>query len=204
MAAVEYQKITPISVNKLDDKELRKLYSGLRSILRKRVERAGKNAIYNVPPAVKDVKPDELKMAVSDLAAKLRDPGSRTKREKGKKVSPVTKSWKKLVQTFPELKRYQMKEFGKFMDMIRERMGERYAVSVVNQFSELKRTGVVMNTIASKYKDFLETDRNLNRLVEGMLAVKSNTGKIQSEDIDKFFKIKRDADGNIINKEEVL
>lgn len=206
MAAIDYSNITPISLQKLEEKELRALYSGLRSILRKRLERQGKEAVYDIPAPTKAVAAEDLKMEVADIAAKLRDDSTRVSRKKGGKitVSPVTKSYKKLVKKFPELKRYQMKEFGRFMDMIRERMGERYILSVINEFSEMKRLGVTMNTIADKYKDFLENSRSLGLLVDAILATKAETGSVRSKDIDEILGIERDRNGKIKNKGEVL
>lgn len=185
MAAVNYDRITPYTLIGVDEKNLRKMYSEMRSILRKRNERMRAKGIeppFKTPVPTKEVPTSVLKAEVAELAYQLREPTtSFAKRNQ----TPETKAVRSLQSKGFDIKRSQLKSFGRFMDMIRERMGERYKTEVVNKFSELQRQGVRIDVIERNFKKYLESNEKLEELVNAVQRAHANTGGVKVSDIKK-------------------
>ena len=185
MAGIEYNKITPYTLIGVDEKNLRQLYSGLRSILRKRNERmqaAGIEPPFKTPVPTKEVPTSVLRAEVAELAYQLREP---TTSIASRNLTPQTKAVRTLQSKGFQIKRSQLKSFGRFMDMIRERMGERYKTEVVDKFVELQRQGVRIDTIERNFKKYLESSEKLDELVSAVQRTRANTGSAHIKDIRK-------------------
>lgn len=185
MATVNYERITPYTLIGVDEKNLRKMYSEMRSILRKRNERMQAKGIeppFKTPVPTKEVPTSVLKAEVAELAYQLREPTTSIAK---RNLSPETKAVRSLQQHGFDIKRSQLRSFGRFMDMIRERMGERYKTEVVHKFSELQRQGVRIDVIERNFKKYLESSDKLEELVSAVERTHANTGSAKVADIKK-------------------
>lgn len=176
MAAIDYQNINPANIKLLSEKELKATYSGLRSILRKRIERMAKKGIespYPMPVPTKEVPADLLRSEVAELASQLRDPGTRM--SGGRKLSPQTKAIRTLQAKGYNIRRGQLASFAKFMELVHDRMKNIYEVKpVINAYIELRRQGVSIEIIKEKFADFVESEKQLEKLVQAAQNAKVN------------------------------
>lgn len=165
MAKINYQSINPRTVAKLSEKAARELYSGMRSILRKRNERmtaAGKTPAFRTPEPVKNV--ENVKAELSRLAAELRSPLS--------SITGVAKRQKRSAETLQrhgyDIPKGKLDDFGRFMEATRKRQGETYKGKsgvAAQAYTELIKTGVSGKTIERSFKKWLENTERLNELV---------------------------------------
>ena len=164
---LDVSKINPRSVSKMTDKAVRELYTGLRSILRKRNERAearGITPVYPTPAPVRGVPPRLLRSEVQDIAAALRDPVSKI----SGKLNREQKAARTLASHGYHIPTDNMDDFGRFMEATRKRQGETYKGKsgvAVQAYEELVKAGVSGKTIERSFKKWLESDAKLNMLV---------------------------------------
>lgn len=164
---VIYRNVNPKTIATLSAKELRTLYSGMRSILRKRNERfisKGITPVYSTPKPVKGLSEKKIKALVPEIARQLRDPlTSLPKYEaRAKKISETLKSHKYDID--PD----KLGDFGRFMEATRKRQGETYKGKsgvAVQAYTELVKTGVSGKTIDRSFKKWTESQERLNTLV---------------------------------------
>lgn len=164
---IDISKINPRSVSKLTDKTVRELYSELRSILRKRNERAeakGLSPYYPTPAPIRGVPPRLLRSEVQDIAAALRDPMS-SLMMRGSREGKIAA---KLASHDYHIPINKLDDFGRFMEATRKRQGETYkgkSKGNVQAYEELVKTGVSGKTIDRSFKYWLESEHKLNTLV---------------------------------------
>ena len=159
--------INPRSISRLADREVRQVYSELRSILRKRNERAeakGLSPVYPTPAPVRGVPPRLLRSEIQDLAAAVRDPLSKlsVRQTREGKIAATLASHSYNIPID------KLDDFGRFMEATRKRQGETYKGKsgiAAQAYEELVKAGVSGKTIARSFKNWLESSEKINMLV---------------------------------------
>lgn len=167
MKKTELLKLTPASIRKMGEKEVRRAYSEARSILRKRNERiesAGFKSIYKTPEPVKNVAPGSLKNALADVTAALRGPMSSVQgvRARLEKIS------KELAGHKWDIPPEKLDDFGRFMEATRKRQKATYKGKsgvAATAYTELRKAGVSGKTIERSFKKWLENTEKMDLLV---------------------------------------
>ena len=167
MAKANYQNVNPRSIANKPERELRKMYSEFRSILRKRNERleaAGRTPAFRTPSPVRGVPSADLGMETAKLAAILRSPQS--------SISGMLQRAKRTTNTLKshgyDIDPDKLDDFGRFMEATRKRQGETYKGKsgvAAQAYTELVKTGVSGKTIERSFKKWLEDTDKLNDLV---------------------------------------
>lgn len=167
MAGINYERLNPRSIARLSEKEVRRLYSGVRSILRKRNERLiakGITPIYPTPAPVKEVPKGLLKSELADISAAVRDPASMLSAT----LTRAGKTARTLAEHGFTVPTDKLDDFGRFMEATRKRQGETYKGKsgiAAQAYTELVKTGVSGKTIARSFRKWLEDSERLNLLV---------------------------------------
>lgn len=164
---VIYRNVNPKTIATLSAKELRTLYSGMRSILRKRNERfieKGIKPTYKTPKPLKRLSDKQVKKLVPEIARQLRDPLTNLKKyqERAEAISAklATHKW--------DIPPEKLDDFGRFMEATRKRQGETYKGKsgvATTAYTELVKTGVSGKTIARSFSKWLESQYRINYLV---------------------------------------
>lgn len=175
-----YLNLNPRSISRMTAKEVRTAYSSLRSILRKRNERAeakGIAPVYPTPAPVKQVPNRLLRSELADVAVALRDPVSKI----SGKLNQQQKAARTLASHGFRIPTDKMSDFGRFMEATRKRQGETYKGKsgvAVQAYEELVKAGVSGKTIERSFKKWLENTETLNQLVNAaQIAAESHPGK---------------------------
>lgn len=192
MSKISYQNINPRTVEKLSVKAARKLYSGMRSILRKRNERLkahGITPVYPTPPAVRDLQESMLKSELAWVGAALRSPVSML----SGKLSKNEKASRKLASHGYYIPPDKMDDFSRFMEATRKRQGETYKgkSGIASQaYTELVKTGVSGKTIERSFKKWLEDSEKLNALVTAAQQAKDThpTKRVTAAELKQIMK----------------
>lgn len=175
-----YQTVNPYTISKITAKEARQLYSELRSILRKRNERAqakGITPVYPTPAPVKSVPQSLIKSEIIEIGVALRDPVSKI----SAKLTKEQRAARTLASHGFTIPTGKMDDFGRFMEATRKRQGETYKGKsgvAAQAYTELTKAGVSGKTIERSFKKWLEDSEKLNTLVTAAQnAADSHPGK---------------------------
>lgn len=192
MAKANYQNVNPRSIANKPEREIRKMYSEFRSIMRKRNERLkarGITPVYPTPPAVRDLQESMLKSELAWVAAALRSPVSML----SGKLSKNEKASRKLASHGYYIPPDKMDDFGRFMEATRKRQGETYKgkSGIASQaYTELVKTGVSGKTIERSFKKWLEDSEKLNALVTAAQQAKDThpTKRVTAAELKQIMK----------------
>lgn len=167
MAAAHYQNVNPRTLANVANKELRRMYSEFRSIIRKRNERltaSGRTPAFPTPAPVRSISEADLMAEVARQAAILRSPQS--------SITGILKRGRRTADTLRshgyDIDPGKLDDFGRFMEATRKRQGETYKGKsgiAAQAYTELVKTGVSGKTIERSFKKWLEDSEKLNDLV---------------------------------------
>lgn len=198
MAKINYKSINPRTLSRFkedtagDLRQLRSLYSGMRSILRKRNERivaSGRKSIFPTPAPIANVPQAELKKAVAKLAANLRSSQSTLtgKKLREQKISATLKEHKHDIPV------NQLEDFGRFMKATYNRQGETYkgkSSVAATMYEEFRKLGVTGKTLANSFAKYLENYSKMNDLLNVAIQLKDNHPSTRVTGVELRAKIK--------------
>lgn len=160
MARNKYMDLNPQSISEMDPKEVRKAYSELRSIARKRADRleaAGFEARRFDPVA--NVDPDDMDEQLAELAYFLQSPGSSVK------VARQEKEQASLLAHGYNIS--NIDKFGNFMEEMRQRYKNRmYRDSdpFAKVYEASERRGIPISTIKKEFGKWLRSEEDAKKL----------------------------------------
>lgn len=187
-----YTGLNPAKIEKMTLKEIRKAYTTMRDVMRKRnqrLEAAGKPINFPTPPKLKDMPDSVVKQETAELARALKDPRSMLKTidTKEARISSTLESHGY------EIPPDQLDDFGRFMEETRKRMGETYvgkSGGAARAYTELRKAGVSGKTLARSFKKYMENMDRLSDLVTAAQnARKSHPDKrVTGVELEKIMK----------------
>lgn len=160
MARNKYMDLNPQSISEMDPKEVRKAYSELRSIARKRADRleaAGFEARRFDP--VNKVDPNDMDEQLAELAYFLQSPGSSVKvaRQEKEQASLLARGYNIS----------NIDKFGNFMEEMRQRYKNRmYRDSdpFAKIYEASERRGIPISTIKKEFGKWLRSEEDAKKL----------------------------------------
>lgn len=156
-----YKTYNIIEVRKLSESELRKAYSAIRDVAQKRSKRleavAGRTDLVKSldAPKLKDLKSvSEIRSALLDLSNAIKDPRSKLSTYK----SWERKNIESLKRAGYDIKRENLKEFGEFMELMRERFKVKHipgSDQIASIFSNTQELGIPIETVKRQFGSYL-------------------------------------------------
>ena len=170
--ASSYKNLNPQSISDLSVKEMKRAYSELRSIARKRADRleaAGFQATRFDP--VSNVDPDDLEYELARVAAYLRSPGSRvmTARKEKEQITLAARGYN--IEDF--------NAFGDFMDEIRYRFkGRKMGDSdpYVQIYDAAEKRNMTIKTLQREFGKYLNYAASAEAFKEVIQKAPASTG----------------------------
>lgn len=150
----------PQNIRAMSDKEVRKAYSEVRSIARKRVERMRRSEFKDTDIAnktfkpVKDLSPAQLRRELLDVSVFVRDPRSLLNYHR----NIVSKTLETLSSHGYTVAEKDLKAFGDFMEFVRDRWkGYKLPPSDIPAqiFEKATAKGISARTLMTEFKAFL-------------------------------------------------
>ena len=178
MSRNKYMDLNPQSISEMDPKEVRKAYSELRSIARKRADRleaAGFEARRFDPVA--NVDPDDMDEQLAELAYFLQSPGSSVK------VARQEKEQASLLAHGYNIS--NIDKFGAFMDEMRQRYKNRmYRDSdpFAKVYEASERRGIPISTIKKEFGKWLRSEEDAKKLQAQLEELPLSSAKQFSSD----------------------
>lgn len=172
-ARIDYN---PQNVRELSDAQLRKAYSEVRSIARKRVERMAKSEFADTDianrsfPTVRQVKIEDLRNALLDVSQFVRDPRSLLNYHR----NIVTKTINTLESHGYSIPRENLKDFGDFMEFARDRWkGRKMPPSdyVASIYESVSKKGISAKTLMREFRTWLDEEESIDSL---MIAIENS------------------------------
>lgn len=169
--ASKYKDLTPQDISEMTDKELRKAYSELRSIARKRADRleaAGFEAQRFNP--LNKVPSGDLEQELIELSYYLRSPGSSLKVARQEREQATLAAHGYNVQ--------DVRSFGRFMDNMRYRYRNRkYPDSGVfaDIFIQAERRKMSEKTLQREFSRYLKTEEDAVKLRDALASAPERT-----------------------------
>lgn len=166
----------PQNVRELSDAQLRKAYSEVRSIARKRVERMAKSEFADTDianrsfPTVRQVKTEDLRNALLDVSQFVRDPRSLLNYHR----NIVTKTINTLESHGYAIPRENLKDFGDFMEFARDRWkGRKMPPSdyVASIYETASKKGISAKTLMREFRTWLDEEESMDSL---MIAIENS------------------------------
>ena len=170
--ASNYKNLNPQSIGDLSVREMRRAYSELRSIARKRADRleaAGFQATRFDPVA--NVDPEDLEYELARVAAYLRSPGSRliTARKEKEQITLAARGY--------NITDYNA--FGDFMDEIRYRFKGRHmddSDPYVQIYDALEKRNMTVKTLQREFGKYMNYARTAEIFLETLQNAPTQTG----------------------------
>lgn len=190
--ASSYKNLNPQSIGDLSVKEMKKAYSELRSIARKRADRleaAGFQATRFDPVA--NVDPDDLEYELARVAAYLRSPGSRviTARKEKEQITLVARGYN--IEDFDK--------FGDFMDEIRYRFKGRHLddsdpyVQIYDAAEKRNMSAKTLQREFGKYMNYVKSAEAFKEVIEKAPMSTGDHSYLTADNLRKLLK-ERDID----------
>lgn len=194
-----YSNLNPQTIGELTPKELRKTYSELRSIARKRMDRleaAGFETQRRFAP-LSQLDRDDLEPELARLAYFLQSPGSRlmTARKEREQITMAARGY--------NIEDYN--RFGDFMDQIRYRFKNRKlddSDPYVQIYDAAEKRNMTVKTLErefGKYMNYAATAEMVRDALESAPMTSKNKGYLTAADLQKILN-RRNID-DIYNRE---
>ncbi len=164
MARYEYRSLNPQSISEMSDREIRKAYSELRSIARKRADRleaAGMEARRFAP--IGKLMSADVADELSELAYYLSSPGSSLAALKGEREQATLAAHGYNIQ--------DVGSYGRFMDAMRYRYKNRKLPDSglwADIYSLAERRKMSVKTLQREFGKFLQDEEESERLRDAL------------------------------------
>ena len=167
MARIDYN---PQNIREMTDAQIRKAYSEVRSIARKRIQRMQHSEFADTDIAnkefkpVKQLTPSELRQGLLDVSVFVRDPRSKLNYHR----NIISKTLDTLQSHGYEIPADNLKQFGDFMEYVRDRWkGRKMPPSdlVASIYEKASRKGISAKTLMREFKSYLDEEESMDTLI---------------------------------------